>query len=68
MKTDNNKMQKIRKLLASAALTIVVLLAHHFMPGQASALAAETIRSLHGPGFGIVALLIIPILPTTPLL
>lgn len=58
VKTDNHKRQKIWQLLAGAALTIVVLLAHFFMPSQISALAAEAIRSLHGPGFGVVALLI----------
>ena len=58
MKTDKNKIQKLLKFLTGAALIIVVLLAHHFMPSQASALAAETIRSLHGPGFGVAALLI----------
>ena len=59
MKATNIKTQRIWTLMAGAALTFAVLLAHLFMPSQASALAADTIRSFHGPGFGAVALLIL---------
>jgi len=55
-------MQQICKVAAGALLIIGVLLAHLFQPSEASALAAETIRSLHGPGFGVVALIIIKFL------
>lgn len=56
----HEKSQMSRRLLRMAAWSILVftvLIAHLFMPDQISALAAETIRSLHGPGFGIVAVL-----------
>lgn len=50
------------KFLAGAILTSVVLLAHQVLPDQVSALADEIIHSLHGPGFGVVALLILSLL------
>ena len=47
------------RVLAGILLIAAVLGAHYYMPAQTSALAAEAIRSLHGPGFGIVALLVV---------
>ena len=57
---NREKTEMSRRLVRIAAwfiLVLTVLMAHLFMPDQISALAAETIRSLHGPGFGIVAVL-----------
>jgi hypothetical protein len=54
-----NNMRQVFKIIAGILLVVAVVLAHLFMPSQASALAGETIRSLHGPGFGIVALIIL---------
>jgi len=48
-----------RAVLAGAALVIVVLVAHLYMPSEISALASDVIGSLHGPGFGVVALLML---------
>jgi VanZ family protein len=48
--------------LAGMLLTVVVLLAHQYLPSHISDLAHEAIRSLHGPGFGLVALLMLMLL------
>lgn len=52
----------VGSVLRSTAVILLagaVLGAHFYMPTQISALAAEAIRSLHGPGFGVVALLVV---------
>ena len=50
------------RIVGAAVLAGVVLAAHFYTPAQASALANEAIRSLHGPGFGLVALLVLKLL------
>ena len=62
MNATNEKAQQILKVSAAALIAVIVLLAHLYLPSQASALASETIRSLHGPGFGIVALMIMKLM------
>lgn len=52
-------MRSIWTISAGILITAVVLLSHHWLPSQASNLATEIIRSLHGPGFGVVALLVL---------
>ena len=49
-------MQRIIKIAVALLIGVAVLLAHLYHPSQASALAGETIRSLHGPGFGLVSI------------
>ena len=44
---------------AGLLLSVGVLLSHRFLPNQASDLSIEGIRSLHGPGFGVVAILVL---------
>jgi hypothetical protein len=50
--------RRISRILAGVVLALAVLGAHHYLPSQSSALASETIRSLHGTGFGVVAILV----------
>ena len=59
MTSDPAKPSYATRMIAAALLVSVVLWAHYYMPGQISALAADAIRSLHGPGFGMVALLVV---------
>jgi hypothetical protein len=58
MTNDSSTTGRAIRIGAGMLLTAAVLGAHFYMPSQTSALAAEAIRSLHGPGFGIVALLV----------
>jgi len=58
--TDHNANSgRATRIIAGALLVLVVLWAHYYMPSQISALTADAIRSLHGPGFGIVALIVV---------
>jgi hypothetical protein len=59
MSSDPAKPNHATRIIAGVLLVSVVLWAHYYMPGQISALTAEAIRSLHGPGFGIVALVVV---------
>ena len=59
MINDSSMSRRAIRIVAGISLTAAVLGAHFYMPSQTSALAAEAIRSLHGPGFGIVALLVV---------
>lgn len=59
MTDDSSRSGRRIRIVAGILLTAAVLGAHFYMPSQTSALAAEAIRSLHGPGFGIVALLVV---------
>ena len=56
--TTLSRSKKIWTAIAGLLLIILVLLAHQFLPSQVSDLAHRIIRSLHGPGFGLVALII----------
>ncbi|MDX2410534.1 MAG: hypothetical protein QNK34_01115 [Woeseiaceae bacterium] len=55
---SNNRTKRIWTAIAGSLLIILVLLAHQYLPSQVSDLAHRIIRSLHGPGFGLVALII----------
>ena len=70
MKTTLSRTKKIWTALAGSLLVILVLLAHQFLPSHVSDLTHRIIRSLHGPGFGLVALIIMLLLrdPERPLL
>ena len=59
MTSDPANPNHATRLIAGVLLVSVVLWAHFYMPGQISALTADAIRSLHGPGFGIVALIVV---------
>ncbi len=52
-------MGRLIKATAGIGLALAVIWAHHFLPSQTSALAAESIRSLHAPGFGLVSILVL---------
>jgi len=56
MKTTSKSKRRTRVAAAGLLLSVVVLFAHQYLPSQISNLAHEAIRSLHGPGFGVVAL------------
>ncbi len=58
MVASNNRTKRIWTAIAGSLLIILVLLAHQYLPSQVSDLAHRIIRSLHGPGFGLVALII----------
>jgi hypothetical protein len=58
MMAANNRTKRIWTAIAGLLLIILVLLAHQVLPSQVSDLAHRIIRSLHGPGFGLVALII----------
>ena len=58
MMATNNQTQRIRTVSVGLLLTAGVLLAHQYLPDNISDLSHQLIRSLHGPGFGLVALLI----------
>ena len=58
MKATDGKTRQFRTVSAGLLLTVIVLVAHYYLPNQASKLTSETIQSLHGPGFGVVALII----------
>jgi VanZ family protein len=62
MKATDSKTKKLWTVSAGILLTLVVLLAHQYLPNQISDLAHKAIRSLHGPGFGAVALLMMLVL------
>ena len=47
------------RFVGGVLLVAFVIAAHFYMPAQSSALALEVIRSLHGPGFGLVALVVV---------
>jgi hypothetical protein len=55
MKTILSRTKKTWIAIAGSLLIILVLLAHQYLPSQISDLAHQLIRSLHGPGFGLVA-------------
>jgi VanZ family protein len=59
MKSVNDHPRRILTVAAGLLLSVGVLLSHRFLPNQASDLSIEAIRSLHGPGFGVVAILIL---------
>lgn len=69
MMATNNRTQRIWTAIAGLLLIILVLLAHQFLPSQVSDLAHQLIRSLHGPGFGLVAMIIMMLVrdPERPL-
>ena len=50
---------RLIKAAAGACLVAVVIWAHHFLPERTSALASQTIQSLHAPGFGLVSVLVL---------
>jgi len=50
---------RLTRIVAGVGLAFAVVSAHHFLPSQTSALAAEAIRSLHGPGFGVVSIFVL---------
>jgi len=56
--TTDRKATSIWTVSAGVLLTAFVLFAHQYLPNQISDLAHQLIRSLHGPGFGLVALTI----------
>ena len=62
MKITDSQKRQIWTVSAALLLTVIVLLAHQYLPNQISDLAHKAIRSLHGPGFGVVALLIVMLL------
>ena len=55
MITTLSRTKKTSTAIAGLLLVILVLLAHQFLPSHVSDLAHQLIRSLHGPGFGLVA-------------
>jgi len=57
MSESNSRLRRIYSFAAGALLVASVIGAHIILPVQASALDVEAIRSLHGPGFGLVAIL-----------
>jgi len=59
MKEPHASTGRMSRIIAAILLCIFVLWAHSYLPNQTSALTAKAIRSLHGPGFGIVALLLL---------
>ena len=69
MMATNNQTQRIRTVSVGLLLTAGVLLAHQYLPDNISDLSHQLIRSLHGPGFGLVALLIMIVMrnPERPL-
>lgn len=56
MTAINRRTQQFWTVAAGVLLCAIVLLAHLYLPSQASQLAAKIIQSIHGPGFGLVAL------------
>jgi len=62
MTPAKKKSRRNRAIAAGLLLTMIVLMAHQYLPGRISDLAHEAIRSLHGPGFGLVALLMMLLL------
>jgi len=63
--TTNIRSRRILAIAVGLLVSVLVLLAHQYLPSQISDLAHETIRSLHGPGFGVVALLMMLLLRKT---
>jgi len=57
MIATSSKTRRALVAIAAIVLAAIVLVAHQYLPSQISNLAHEAIRSLHGPGFGLVALL-----------
>ena len=49
-------MQYVWRIAAGVVLAALAVIAHLVLPDQPSALASETIRSFHGPGFGVVSI------------
>ena len=62
MTPAKKKSRRNRAIAAGLLLTVIVLMAHQYLPDRISDLAHEAIRSLHGPGFGLVALLMMLLL------
>ena len=58
MKIAAGTTTRIWTISAGVVITAFVLFAHHYLPNQISDLAHQLIRSFHGPGFGLVAVLI----------
>jgi len=52
-------MQRIGRYLLATTVVASALAAHLYMPAAISNLAAEAIRSLHAPGFGILAVILL---------
>ena len=69
MKTILSRTKKTWIAIAGLLLIILVLLAHQFLPSRVSDLTHQLIRSLHGPGFGLVAFIMMMLLrdPERPL-
>jgi len=69
MTANDNKTHHVRTVSVGFLLTVGVLLAHQFLPSQVSDLAHQLIRSLHGPGFGLVAFIMMMLIrdPEQPL-
>ena len=69
MKTTLSRRKITWTAIAGLLLIILVLLAHQYLPSQISDLAHQSIRSLHGPGFGLVAFIMMMLLrdPERPL-
>ena len=65
----DRKTHHVRTLAVGFLLTVGVLLAHQVLPSHVSDLAHQLVRSLHGPGFGLVALIIMVLIrdPERPL-
>ena len=59
MSVSNSRLRRFGSLAAGLLLVASVIGAHQLLPDQASALIVEAIRSLHGPGFGLVSILIL---------
>lgn len=62
MNTVRNQTRRNRAIVAGLLLAVAVLMAHQYLPDRISDLGHEAIRSLHGPGFGLVALLMMLLL------
>lgn len=62
MTTANHQSRRARIIAAGLVITVLVLMAHQYLPVRISDLGHEAIRSLHGPGFGLVALLMMLLL------
>jgi VanZ family protein len=59
MSQDHATKDYLTRIAAGVGLVLAVVWAHHFLPSQTSALAAEAVRSLHAPGFGLVSIFVL---------
>jgi len=62
MNTVRNQSRRNRAIVVGLLLAVAVLMAHQYLPDRISDLGHEAIRSLHGPGFGLVALMMMLLL------